>query len=173
MCVGVCVSACVSCVCACACVCVCVCAHARVYAKTSLYGQDFAFYKYFNYYYFIMIKSDFKTRLMCKPFRKLQTSNVHVRRVSPFGIDLVKITTTAVYCPDIWRGHAGKVVFIGLVTDGRFGLYGSERRDELVLGSLPPRPLHTHPPSSPISRMWLLWPFSITKEEEGIEDNSV
>ena len=30
-------------------------------------------------------------------------------------------------------------VFIGLVvTDGLSGLYGSERRDELVIGSLPP-----------------------------------
>ena len=30
----------------------CVCVYVHVYAQNSLYGQDFALYKYFNYDYF-------------------------------------------------------------------------------------------------------------------------
>ena len=34
--------------CVCVCVCVCVYARARVHTQNSLYGRDFALYKYFN-----------------------------------------------------------------------------------------------------------------------------
>ena len=40
------------CVCVCVCARVCVYAHTRVCTSNSVYGQDFALYKYFKYYYY-------------------------------------------------------------------------------------------------------------------------
>ena len=62
------------CVCACVCVCVCVCVYVRARAWNSPYGQDFALYKCFNYYY-ICISDAMNKAEICGKSIKYVTSH--------------------------------------------------------------------------------------------------